>query len=37
MSLSSAARDMLTIIRVYSDDSFIPFVGDYVVAKCISN
>ena len=30
MSLSSAARD-------YSDDWFIPFVGDDVVAKCTSN
>ena len=30
MSLSSAACD-------YSDDWFIPFVGDGVVAKCTSN
>ena len=30
MSLSSAACD-------YSDDWFIPFVGDDVVAKCTSN
>ena len=34
MSLSSAARDLLTRL---SDDWFIPFVGDDVVAKCISN
>ena len=34
MYLSGAARDMLT--SDYSDDWFIPFVGDDVVAKCIS-
>jgi len=33
MSLSSAARDYAD----YSDDWFIPFVGDDVVAKCTSN
>ena len=34
MSLSSAARDLLTTLMI---GSIITFVGDDVVAKCVSN